>query len=332
MDAIVIRDLEVHRGGVPVIRDLSLTVASGGVTGLLGPSGSGKSTLMRAIVGVQRVAGGGGDLVLGLPAGSPALQAPGRLRDPGTVGLRRPHRCAENLRPLRAPGWGRPTAEADRGAGRRWGLVPTAPDSGVNRMSGGQRTRVSLAVALLGDPAAPGARRADRGPRPGAAPRPLGHLPVARRRRRPPILVSSHVMDEAAECDMLLLDARAGDLVARRGPPTPCAPRTGHRRPRRGLPSSSSRRGRPDERARHPRHRRAGAAPAAARPAHARPADRGALVSADGDHALRLRRPARSPSSAFGAPLLRPASRSRRCSWSRRSRCCASAPRARSSG
>ena len=49
---------------------LGFGVAAGSVTGLLGPSGSGKTTLMRAIVGVQKVAGGVVE-VLGLPAGSP---------------------------------------------------------------------------------------------------------------------------------------------------------------------------------------------------------------------------------------------------------------------
>ena len=46
---------------------------AGAVTGLLGPSGCGKTTLMRAIVGVQRVAGGT-LTVLGLPAGTPELR------------------------------------------------------------------------------------------------------------------------------------------------------------------------------------------------------------------------------------------------------------------
>jgi ABC-2 type transport system ATP-binding protein len=39
-----------------VLEDLSLEVAAGSVTGLLGPSGSGKSTLIRAIV--DRLSGG----------------------------------------------------------------------------------------------------------------------------------------------------------------------------------------------------------------------------------------------------------------------------------
>ena len=211
MDAIVVRGLEVHRGGEPVIRDLSLTVARGTITGLLGPSGCGKSTLMRSIVGVQRVAGGE-VTVLGLPAGSPALrprvgyvtQAPSVYGDL-TVG--------ENLSHF-ARLLGVPPAEA----GRAMETVGLGGSRGqrVDRMSGGQRTRVSLAVALLGDP-----------PLLVLDEPTVGLDPVLRRDLwatfrslvdgGATILVSSHVMDEAAECDTLLL-MREGELVAAETP------------------------------------------------------------------------------------------------------------------
>src|ERR1041385_7500259 len=71
--AIVVEGLQVRRGGREVLRSVGLTVPQGQVTGLLGPSGCGKTTLMRAIVGVQIVAGGT-VTVLGLPAGSPDLR------------------------------------------------------------------------------------------------------------------------------------------------------------------------------------------------------------------------------------------------------------------
>ena len=57
-DAVLVENLRVVRGGVPVLDGLTLSVARGTVTGLVGPSGGGKSTLLRSIVGVQRVAGG----------------------------------------------------------------------------------------------------------------------------------------------------------------------------------------------------------------------------------------------------------------------------------
>ena len=177
------------------------------MTGLLGPSGCGKSTLMRAIVGVQQVAGGT-VTVLGLPAGDPELrrrvgyvtQAPSVYADL-TVG--------ENLRHF-----SRLVGAPDDDAGRVMEIVGLADrsDQPVARMSGGQRARVSLAVALLGEPALLVLDEPT-----------VGLDPVLRRdlwrtfhalvEAGATILVSSHVMDEAAECDQLIL-MREGGLVA----------------------------------------------------------------------------------------------------------------------
>src|SRR5690242_2593123 len=73
-NAVEVDALLVRRGHREVLHDLSLAVPAGQVTGLLGPSGSGKSTLIRAVVGVQVVAGGT-VTVLGEPAGSAALRS-----------------------------------------------------------------------------------------------------------------------------------------------------------------------------------------------------------------------------------------------------------------
>ena len=207
MDAVVVDGLDVTRGGRPVLRDLALTLPAGRVTGLLGPSGCGKSTLMRAIVGVQRV-DGGEVTVLGLPAGHPELrrrvgyvtQAPSVYADL-TLG--------ENLRHF-----ARIVAAPAGDAERVMGIVGMGDrdDQPVARMSGGQRTRASLAVALLGSP---GLLVLDEPT--------VGLDPVLRRdlwrtfhelvADGTTILVSSHVMDEAAECDLLVL-MREGGLVA----------------------------------------------------------------------------------------------------------------------
>src|SRR5580765_6698149 len=71
--AVRVDALRVVRGGRSVIPGLDLRVPRGQLAGLLGPSGCGKSTLMRAIVGVQQVAGGT-VRVLGRSAGSAWLR------------------------------------------------------------------------------------------------------------------------------------------------------------------------------------------------------------------------------------------------------------------
>lgn len=207
MDAVVVEGLDVARGGRPVLAGLGLRIPEGRVTGLLGPSGCGKSTLMRAIVGVQRV-DGGTVTVLGRPAGHPALrrevgyvtQAPSVYADL-TVG--------ENLRHF--------ARLLDAPAGDVARVMDTVgladrDDQPVGRMSGGQRTRVSLAVALLG---APRLLVLDE-PTVGLDPvlrRDLWHTFHELADAGVTLLVSSHVMDEAAECDLLVL-MREGGLVA----------------------------------------------------------------------------------------------------------------------
>ncbi|MBP2707288.1 ABC transporter ATP-binding protein [Microbispora sp. RL4-1S] len=205
--AVSVRDLRVSRGGVEVLHGLTFEVPRGQVTGLLGPSGCGKTTLIRSIVGVQVVAGGEVS-VLGEPAGSPALrrligystQSPAVYRD---LSVR------ENLRYF-ASVLGAPRDDADRVL-EEVGLAEAAGQLG-GTLSGGQLTRASLAVALLGRPELIILDEPT-----------VGLDPVLRQElwllfhglaaRGVTLLVSSHVMDEAARCDRLLV-LRQGAILA----------------------------------------------------------------------------------------------------------------------
>jgi ABC-2 type transport system ATP-binding protein len=209
--SIRIRDLRVRRGGRLVLPGISLDVRRGVVTGLLGPSGSGKSTLIRSIVGVQIVESGE-VTVLGAPAGSPELrhvvgyvtQAPSVYRD---LTVR------ENLhyfaRILDAPD--ERIAEAMRTV-----ALSERADQVVGTLSGGERSRVSLASALLGRPQVLVLDEPT-----------VGLDPVLRRDlwntfheladAGATLLVSSHVMDEADRSDDLVL-LREGRIVATGSP------------------------------------------------------------------------------------------------------------------
>jgi ABC-2 type transport system ATP-binding protein len=209
MDAPVIEvdGLRVVRGGRLVLDGVSFTVPAGQVTGLLGPSGCGKTTLIRSIVGVQIVAGGTVD-VLGEPAGSPGLRARVAYVTQtaavyGDISVR------DNLRYF-ARMLGAPASDVDRVIGEVG--LDEHTDQLVGRLSGGQRERVSLATALLGTPELLMLDEPT-----------VGVDPVLRRdlwaRFRDlaaggaSLVVSSHVMDEAARCDRLLL-MREGRLLA----------------------------------------------------------------------------------------------------------------------
>ncbi len=218
---IAIDGLRVDRGGTTVLDGLTLEIGGGVVTGLLGPSGSGKSTLIRAIVGVQIVAAGE-VRVLGLPAGSPELrsrvgyvtQAPSVYAD---LSVR--ENLAYFARVLGVPG-----SRTDEVI-ERVGLGDMASRL-VGRLSGGQRARVSLATALLNEPEVLVLDEPT-----------VGLDPVLRRDLwdffkdladgGTTLLVSSHVMDEAARCQRLLLlregtilaDLTPEDLLAQTGAP-----------------------------------------------------------------------------------------------------------------
>ncbi len=208
---IAIRGLQVSRGGRPVIRDLSLTVPSGQVVGLLGPSGSGKSTLIRSIVGVQ-VIRAGTVTVLGHPAGSPALRSEvGYVtQSPSVYG---DLTVRENIAYFaRAVGLrGATLTDAVERTLAEVDLTSHAAQL-VAALSGGQGSRVSLAGALVGRPTL---LMLDE-PTVGLDPvlrRDLwnlfGHLAAAGHS----LVVSSHVMDEAARCDRLVL-LREGEVLA----------------------------------------------------------------------------------------------------------------------
>jgi ABC-2 type transport system ATP-binding protein len=209
--AIRVESLRVVRSGVTVLPELSCEVAAGSVTGLLGPSGSGKSTLIRAIVGVQQVAGGRVE-VFGRPAGSVPLrtrvgymtQAPSVYSDLTVL---------ENL-----AFFARVIGQQPEAAGHALAEVSLEEygDRVVDRLSGGQRARVSLATALLGSP---DLLVLDE-PTVGLDPllrRDLWELFHRLAGNGATLLVSSHVMDEADRCDALLL-LREGRLLAQATP------------------------------------------------------------------------------------------------------------------
>jgi ABC-2 type transport system ATP-binding protein len=215
--AVAIRDLHVKRGGRTILDGISLDIARGAVTGLLaptgllGPSGSGKTTLMRSIVGTQIVESGE-VTVLGLPAGTPDLrhrvayvtQAPSVYVD---LTVR------ENLRYF-VHVVGAPASRVDE-------VIETVKlDARANQLvgtlSGGERSRASLAAALLGNPELLILDEPT-----------VGLDPLLRRdlwdtfndlvERGATILVSTHVMDEAERTDDLVL-LRDGRIVATGSP------------------------------------------------------------------------------------------------------------------
>ncbi|WP_236788780.1 ABC transporter ATP-binding protein [Amycolatopsis sp. GM8] len=197
--AVSVDGLRVRRGGREVVSGVSFEIAAGAVTGLLGPSGCGKTTVMRSIVGVQIVAGGR-VTVLGEPAGSPALRRKigYATQDPAVYS---DLTVTESLRYfaaiLRAP-----SSDVDRVIASVG--LETEAHKLIGALSGGEHSRANLAIALLGKPELLVLDEPT-----------VGLDPVLRdslwglfrslAAAGTTLLVSSHVMDEAARCDRLLL-------------------------------------------------------------------------------------------------------------------------------
>jgi peptide/nickel transport system ATP-binding protein len=148
-------------GSVPVLRDVSLTVRTGGTVALVGESGSGKSTLARVVAGL-----------LSPTAGQVRLhesRLPGALRDRSRDQLRRVqliHQspdAALNPRQSIREAIGRPLqlSKGLKGAAREarlhelMALVELKPellDRLPGALSGGQKQRVCIARALAAGP------------------------------------------------------------------------------------------------------------------------------------------------------------------------------------
>jgi ABC-2 type transport system ATP-binding protein len=209
--AISASGLTVTRSRTEILHELTFDVSTGQVTGLLGPSGCGKTTLIRTIAGTQRTTRGSVS-VLGSRAGDPSLRTE-LAYAAQTAAVYGDLNVAENV--------------------TYFATILTAPAGDVDRvieaveldrfrhrlvasLSGGERSRVSLAIAMLGTPRVLLLDEPT-----------VGLDPVLREQlwdlfdrlagEGLTLLVSSHVMDEAARCDSLLL-MREGRILAQDTP------------------------------------------------------------------------------------------------------------------
>ncbi|WP_095660351.1 ABC transporter ATP-binding protein [Corynebacterium glaucum] len=181
-----------------ILQPVSFTLPRGSITALVGPSGSGKTTLMRMIVGTQARVDGTVH-VLGLPAGHR------QLRTKVTYATQQASvfdelSVRENLSYV-ADIYGLRRNRIDEVVGQ---LDLTAKiDEPVRKLSGGQRSRVSLAVALLPDPELVVLDEPT-----------VGLDPILRTQmwdlfkelahKGTTLIISSHILDEAEHCENVL--------------------------------------------------------------------------------------------------------------------------------
>ncbi len=211
--AIVVSDLTKSYGGTQALRGVSFEVAEGEVYGLLGPNGAGKTTTVEILEG-YRARDGGEAIVLGHDPGD----ASGALRERIGVVLQQselsPLLTVRETHLLFAGYYAQP-----RDVDEVVELVGLAEkrDARVKTLSGGQKRRLDLGVALVGNPDLVFLDEPTTGFDP-AARRAAWDLVRSLRALGTTILLTTHYLDEAQQ----LADRVAvlsGGVIVREGTP-----------------------------------------------------------------------------------------------------------------
>lgn len=204
-----IENLSKTYGSVRALRDVSLEIGEGQVVALLGPNGAGKTTLVETLEGLRRPSSGRVSVL-----GFDPLRQGRRLREELGVQLQETA-LPEELTPL----------ETLRlfGAFYRRSLPPgevlervglsAAGDRRNHTLSGGQKRRLAIAMALIHEPRLLVLDEPTSGLDPLARRRVHEHIEGLRAARRTVLLATHHVEEAEKLCDRVIL-LRSGEVVA----------------------------------------------------------------------------------------------------------------------
>ena len=212
--AIEVTDLRKSYGDVEAVRGLSFAVERGEVFGLLGPNGAGKTTTVEILEGYRRRSGGE-VRVLGRDPESRDRGLQQRvgivLQSSGFYPRATVREAVEHF----SKAYARP-----RDPGETISLVglDEKADARTKDLSGGQRRRLDLALALVGDPELVFLDEPTTGFDPAARRTAWG---VVRRLKEldKTVLLTTHYLDEAQELADRVAIVKAGRIVAE-GPPS----------------------------------------------------------------------------------------------------------------
>jgi branched-chain amino acid transport system ATP-binding protein len=154
--ALELRNVEVAYGGIPAVRDLSLTVEPGEIVGLIGPNGAGKSTTLHAIMGLVPARAG----EIRFAGKSLRGRAPESIARAGIALVPEGRRLfaeltvEENLR-LGLAARPRPSSGGDADLAEVAALFPIVEEfrrRPAGALSGGQQQQLAIARALVARP------------------------------------------------------------------------------------------------------------------------------------------------------------------------------------
>jgi ABC-2 type transport system ATP-binding protein len=212
--AVVVSDLRKSYGDVEALRGVSFEIAAGEIFGLLGPNGAGKTTTVEILEGYRK-RDGGSVTVLGE---DPALAGGAWRERIGVVlqssSLYEALTVTEHLTLFAG------YYEHPRQVGEVVELVGLEEkrDSRVRTLSGGQRRRLDLGLALVGDPELVFLDEPTTGFDPEARRRAWDTIAGLRQLGKT-ILLTTHYLDEAERLSDRVAVLRDGEIVAI-GPPT----------------------------------------------------------------------------------------------------------------
>jgi ABC-2 type transport system ATP-binding protein len=207
--AIVVRDLRKSYGGVEALRGVSFEVGEGEVFGLLGPNGAGKTTTVEILEGYRRRDGGEVTVL-----GHDPAAAPRALKERIGVVLQHselhPLLTVREVHQMFAGYYAEPRSVDDvidlvGLAGKREARVKT--------LSGGQKRRLDLGVALVGDPDLVFLDEPTTGFDPTARRSAWEMIRVLRSLGKT-ILLTTHYLDEAQQLADRVAVIQAGEIVS----------------------------------------------------------------------------------------------------------------------
>jgi ABC-2 type transport system ATP-binding protein len=206
--AIRVRGLRKAYGGVEAVRGIDFDVMQGEVFGLLGPNGAGKTTTVEILEGYRRLDAGEVSVL-----GADPWQSSAAHRErigvvlqhselPPTLSVREVHRMFAGY--FRRP---RPVDEVIELVG-----LADKADARVKTLSGGQKRRLDLGVALVGDPELVFLDEPTTGFDPSAR-RTAWELVRSLRSLGKTILLTTHYLDEAQQLADRVAVIREGELI-----------------------------------------------------------------------------------------------------------------------
>jgi ABC-2 type transport system ATP-binding protein len=207
--AIVVSDLTKSYDGVEALRGVSFEVRSGEVFGLLGPNGAGKTSTVEILEGYRRRDSGQVSVL-----GHDPTDAPRELRE--RIGVVLQHSEFHPLLTVREThqmfaGYYKRPRDVDEVV-ELVGLAEKR-DARVRTLSGGQKRRLDLGVALVGDPDLVFLDEPTTGFDP-AARRSAWELIRALRSLGKTILLTTHYLDEAQQLADRVAVIREGRIVS----------------------------------------------------------------------------------------------------------------------